>query len=43
MANELGTGLMTVIGVLAGLAALLVLLAALDPTNVPRENVPHEK
>ena len=43
MANELGTGLMTVIGVLAGLAALLVLLAALDPTNVPRENVTHEK
>lgn len=40
MANELGTGLLTVIGVLAGLAALL---AALDPTNVPRDNLPLEK
>ncbi|WP_277988314.1 hypothetical protein [Nocardioides sp. S5] len=43
MANELGTGLLTVIGVLAGLAALLVLLTALDPTNVPRENLPRKK
>jgi len=43
MVNDLGTGLLTVISVLAGLAALLVLLAALDPTNVPRENVPREK
>lgn len=43
MANELGTGLLTVVGVLAGLAALLVLLAALDPTNVPRENLSREK
>ncbi len=37
MVDDLGTGLLTVISVLAGLAALLVLLAALDPTNVPRE------
>ena len=36
MANDLSVGLLTVIGVLAGLVALLVLLSALDPTNERR-------
>ena len=36
MANDLSVGLLTVIGVLGGLASLLVLLSALDPTNVVR-------
>ena len=36
MANDLSVGLLTVVGVLAGLASLLVLLSAMDPTNVRR-------
>ena len=36
MANDLSVGLLTVVGVLGGLASLLVLLSALDPTNVVR-------
>ena len=37
MTNDLGQGLMTVLGVLGGIAALLFLVAALDPTNIARE------
>ncbi len=36
MSNDLSVGLLTVIAVLGGLASLLVLLSALDPTNVQR-------
>jgi hypothetical protein len=36
MANDLSVGLLTVVGVLAGLASLLFLLSALDPTNEQR-------
>lgn len=36
--NDLAGGLLTVFGVLAGIAALLYLLAALDPTNVRRKS-----
>ena len=36
MSNDLSVGLLTVVGVLGGLASLLVLLSALDPTNVVR-------
>ena len=36
MSNDLSVGLLTVVGVLAGLASLLVLLSALDPTSVRR-------
>ena len=37
MTNDLSQGLLTVLGVLAGLATLLFLVAALDPKNVGRE------
>jgi hypothetical protein len=37
MTNDLGLGLLTVLGVLGGIAALLFLVAAMDPTNVARE------
>lgn len=37
MTNDLSQGLLTVLGVLAGLAVLLCLVAALDPQNVGRE------
>ena len=36
MSNDLTVGLLTVVGVLGGLASLLVLMCALDPTNVSR-------
>jgi len=36
MSNDLSVGLLTVAGVLAGLASLLVLLTVLDPTTVRR-------
>ena len=36
MANDLSVGLLTVIAVLAGMASLLVLMSALDPTNEQR-------
>ena len=36
MSNDLSVGLLTVVGVLGGLASLLGLLSALDPTNVVR-------
>ncbi len=39
MANDLSVGLLTVVGVLAGLASLLVVLSALDPTSERR--TPH--
>jgi hypothetical protein len=38
--NELNAGLLTVLGVLAGLASLLVVLTALEPANV-RSSTPH--
>ena len=37
MTNDLSQGLLTVLGVLGGIAVLLFLVAALDPTNVTRE------
>lgn len=37
MTNDLSQGLLTVLGALGGIAALLFLVAALDPTNVARE------
>lgn len=37
MTNDIGQGLLTVLGVLAGIATLLFLVAAMDPTNVARE------
>ena len=37
MTNDLSQGLETVLGVLAGITAMLFLVAALDPTNVTRE------
>ena len=37
MTNDLSYGLLTVIGVLGGIATLLILVTALDPTNVRRE------
>ena len=36
MSNDLSVGLLTVVAVLGGLASLLVLLSAIDPTNVGR-------
>ncbi|WP_210648818.1 hypothetical protein [Nocardioides sp. SYSU D00065] len=41
MTNDLDTGLLTVLGVLAGIAALLFLLAAMDPTNLRRPKPAH--
>ena len=41
MSNDLSVGLLTVVGVLGGLASLLVLLSALDPTNVVRHAHTH--
>ena len=35
--NDLSTGLFVVLGVLAGIAILLLLLTYLDPTNERRE------
>jgi hypothetical protein len=37
MANDLTAGLLVVLGVLAGIAILLLVLTHLDPTNVRRE------
>ncbi len=37
MANDLSVGLLTVLGVLAGMASLLFLMSALDPTNEHRK------
>jgi hypothetical protein len=34
MSQDLGLSLLTVLGVLAGIGALLYVLAAIDPTNV---------
>lgn len=34
MTHDLGLSLLTVLGVLAGIGALLYVLAAIDPTNV---------
>jgi len=34
MSQDLGLSLLTVLGVLAGIGALLYVMAALDPTNV---------
>ena len=36
MADDLTGGVLTVIGVLAGMASLLFLMSALDPTTVRR-------
>ena len=36
MANDLSVGLLTVIGVRVGMATLLFLMSALDPTNEQR-------
>lgn len=41
MANDISSGLLMVFGVLAGLAALLVLLTALDPQNKGRQAPSH--
>lgn len=41
MSQDLGLSLLTVLGVLAGIGALLYVMAALDPTNVrATEQVP---
>ena len=39
MANSLSVGLLVVVGVLAGMATLLILMSALDPTSERR--TPH--
>ncbi len=39
MENSLSVGLLVVIGVLAGMAALLILMSALDPTSERRTPV----
>jgi hypothetical protein len=41
MVNDLDTGVFVVLGFLAGLAALLFLMSALDPTNVRRPAPSH--
>lgn len=41
MSQDLGLSLLTVLGVLAGIGALLYVMAVLDPTNVrPGKQVP---
>ena len=35
--NDVNTAVLTVLGVLAGIAALLVLMAALEPTGTDRK------
>ena len=41
MTNDLSIGLLVVLGVLAGIGALLVLMARLDPTSVQRPAPTH--
>lgn len=43
MSHDLGLSLLTVLGVLAGIGALLYVLAAIDPTSVSPRRTPRSR